>query len=696
MAKFNYKLDETLFPEVWLTWLSSKGRLWMNKGGVRQNYPEWWMDYTEYNMKYHRSNNGKTPYGCGWRNRNCDRVWVEAGSQIYYAYAKYHKDIDRLELAVVQYDTSRGDHMHHWDYAGDRIFIGKDKSVLNEWGMEFSNNTRYVVRRGWSVQSPREMIQVILRSTVNPKVLAEFKKFIGNDYFILGNGASEQIEDAYSIQKWYDSKQKTRTNGKTQKFVDELTKMPLGSIECLSDEFSPRLRDGYYRSDDYIRNIVYFERVNDKWSVLRGLIRENGGDFTEAWRMYLGDDGTSRFASNSNGEWIPSSQQKGWHFNNQYYFANPNEAIEKCNRIKYISPMINEDLNISAIITTLRFSTIEQLYKMGYTRMALSIANSGTPKARLKELFGGYYNDKEKNVLRQIGLTKHQLDVMHDKRDNSSYYSYYNCSEALKRMREALGKDLSSIDNATYDNYFNTFVEMCENFWGMRRIDELDIDKSKFWKNLVRLYSKDRQSARLVGDTLNTYHRLDAPRPEVDWIFDDYSDIVRVHDALTELVNEQERRYRAYWNVSEAERLKRDEEKRKKTDEERKHYEYEDDEFIIRLPKDVNEIVSEGTTQHICIGGYTTRHSRGETNLFFLRRKDAESVPFYAIEMNNAKQIVQIHGFGNKWLGNNPEAIPTVIRWLRKNNIKCDNKILTCTARGYGRTNNYIEMPIVD
>jgi hypothetical protein len=78
-----------------------------------------------------------------------------------------------------------------------------------------------------------------------------------------------------------------------------------------------------------------------------------------------------------------------------------------------------------------------------------------------------------------------------------------------------------------------------------------------------------------------------------------------------------------------------------------------------------------------------------------LRRKDDESTPFYAIEMRD-NNIIQIHGFGNKWLGNNPEAIPTVVRWLRKHNIKCDPKILTCTARGYGRTNEYIPMPIVD
>lgn len=179
-------------------------------------------------------------------------------------------------------------------------------------------------------------------------------------------------------------------------------------------------------------------------------------------------------------------------------------------------------------------------------------------------------------------------------------------------------------------------------------------------------------------------------------MFDSYSDIVRAHDALTALCNEQEAERRAYWNASEAERRRKDDERRKKVDEERRHYEYEDDAFIIRLPKDVNEIVAEGSRQNICIGGYTTRHSRGDTNLFFLRRKDDETVPFYAIEMDTNKRIVQIHGFGNKWLGNDPDAIPTVVRWLRKNGIECDNTILTCTARGYGRTGDYIPMPVVD
>ena len=148
--------------------------------------------------------------------------------------------------------------------------------------------------------------------------------------------------------------------------------------------------------------------------------------------------------------------------------------------------------------------------------------------------------------------------------------------------------------------------------------------------------------------------------------------------------------------LAAAERMKKEEEKRIKLDKERKKYEYEDDNFIIRLPKDGNEIIREGAVQRICIGGYVSRHSLGNTNLFFLRKKSDPDSPFYAIEMNVHNEIVQIHGSCNRWLGCNPEAIPTVVRWLRKNEIKCSDKILTCSSTGYCATHTYVPMPVVD
>lgn len=691
----NYKIDETLLPEVWLTWKSSNGRIWMNKNGKRQSYPEYWMRYRSESdiNKYSRENDGKIPFGNSWATRNNNRLWISAGTKLYYTYVKYHKDIDRLELALVQYDTTRGDHKHEWKYVADRMFFGRDKSVVDENGLRCSG---VVPKPGYYPQNVRNAIQTILRCNAHPKWLEEFHEFLGANYFVMGNGTTEAATELWHITKWYTTTQKTRSKGKAQKVVDKLVETPLGSIEGLAYKYPPKLlRTSIYYGDEYTNNILYFEPINDEWGVLRALIRNNEGEFDEGWRVYLGADGSNVFATLSDKEWISASQHRGWDFNHKYYFANLDEATEKCNRIKYIASTLDKNDGVSIILNTLRFPAIEQLHKMGYKKLASHLARSGTPKADMKEIFGSYYKEKEKNVLRQIGLTKHQLDKYDSiciNRDGS--YSPWR-GNVLKKMRELFGEDLSHIDNATYDKYIEACWAMTDNFWAERYINNLNIDLTRFWRNLVRLADKNSESYRIMSDTLSLYNRLNA-RPDIDWFFDDYSDLVRVHDALNELVSEQERERMAYYNMAEAERRRLDDAKREKVDKERRCYEYEDENFIIRLPKDVNEIISEGSRQSICIGGYTTRHSRGETNLFFLRRKNDPTTPFYAIEMDNSKVIVQIHGFGNKWLGNNPEAIPTVVRWLRKHNIKCDNSILTCTARGYTSNYNYIPMPIVD
>lgn len=691
----NYKLDATLLPEVWLTWFSKDGRVWMDENGKRQNHPESWMFYdreSDINRRY--SNDTRIAHGSNYSTHKSDKLWVNAGSQLMYGYAKYHKDIDRLELAAVKYDTTRGDHKHEWSFVDDRFFIGRDKSIINQNG---ESCTVFNVRPRCTVMHGKDMISSILRLTTNDAFLQEFKNFIGREYFTIGNGTPVNIQYPWQISKWYQSKQKVRTKGKAQQLTDSLVTMPLGEIEHLSYKYRPRTTTTSWGRNDVIANIIYYERINDEWSVLRALVRAQNDEFEERWRVYLNDDGTNRIVAKSDDDWVPSSQPASWYARSRYYFANPNEAEEKCNRIKYILPLFGDQEYdfVDKLITTLRFPEVEQLHKMGHKKMANRIANSSTPKAQIKATFGGYYNDKGNNVLRKIGMTKYQLDEYSKLSGDTRYYR--DTGRVLEVMREIFGNDLSHVDNPTYDKYLEGLNEMLQHIWSTQYIDNLGVDKGRFWKNLIRLGEKNDSVYRLMNDTINAYNRLDpGTHPAIDWMFDSYSDVVRVHNALVELRNEQESERRAYWNMAEAERRRKDDERRQKVDEERKCYEYEDDKFIIRLPKNVNEIVSEGTIQRICIGGYTSRHSKGETNLFFLRRKNDETTPFYAIEMNNQKNIVQIHGFGNKWLGCNPEAIPTVIRWLRKNGIKCSDAILTCKATGYGARNDYVPMPIVD
>lgn len=703
----NYKLDTSLLPEVWITWEKKDGSsIYMNgKDGKRYEHPEDWMRIGHRNWR--DPDDGKVSVGCHWSTQRLPRIWVKSGSNLVYAYAKYHADIDRLELAAVTYDTTRGEYAHEWRFPGHRFFIGKDKSCLLEDGSLYvsGNKTVFKDHCAWS---PKYMIRLLMRQHFNDNIVSEFKKFIGDEYFLIGNGSTVKIEWAWHISKWYESSQKVRGKGKQQKLTDELTAIPLGDISGLGAKYPVKVEHGEYNSTYTMSDIVYFEKINDKWCVLRTLNRRNDNTFCEERRVYICNDGTTRIVSKGqNNVWVPARQTRSRWYRSYQYIANKDDAIAQCPRIKYIMSAANiahEHKEVDFLVSALRFPEIEQMCKMGWHNSAAEISGSNTLKADLKELFGGYYNDKEKTLLRKVCMTKPQLDVYRSlcgEMDAGRNYVSYEWKQALAQMREMFGDDLTSLDVDSFGKYLRACKEYkrFSHYYSGYIMDSmgLHLDNNRFFKNLVRLMGKRSDIFTIVYDTLYAYQRLRGPRRfEIDWYFKDASDAVRAHDAVMELKRLQDEEDAAIYNAAEAERRKKEEERRKKLDKERQAYEYEDDQFIIRLPKDANEIVREGSTQHICIGGYVSRHSMGDTNLFFLRQKSAPETPFYAIEMNNSYSIVQIHGFGNRWLGNNPEAIPTVIRWLRKHGIKCSNEILTCKSIGYGMSREFVPMPVVD
>lgn len=684
----NYKLDTSLLPQVWITWETTKGRFYLNcQTGKKKTTPEPWMYEGRY--RYGRHTDGLIPLGIYWGTKNSDKVWVTSGNTVKYAYAKYHADIDKLEVAVVEMPTTRAEEPHRWQFAGDRFYIGKDKSIVAQNGD--TQLSRYQLYKYHTPYSNIELIRMLLRCATNDNFTNEFKKFIGDNHFIIGNGTSVEITYAWHLQRWYQTSQKARGKGKEQKLTDELVQLPHQNICEFADKLVPKTicRNGYQRT---AKQAVYYERINDEWSVLRAFSVSNSNP-TELWRMYISDDGRNRIVSRNGYNWVPSRQPHCW-WGMYEYLINQNEAIENCNRIKYALTIEAEESEmVQFLMTILRFPEIEQLSKLGYSNLARRIANSNTPKAYIKDEFGGYYKDKEKNLLRKIGLTKPQLD--HYMEFNHDYHS----ARALRTMRSLFGEDLSHMDMDSFKKCFRGCVDIngrCysgfENY-----ANDLQLDKVKLLKNLIRLSAKRCDVYTIFADTLSDYRNLNyGTQPDVDWYFDNISDLVRTHDAIIELKRIQDEERRAMWDMEAAERRKKEEEKRIKMDKERQQYEYEDDEYIIRLPKDLTEIVDEGRIQRICIGGYTSRHALAQTNIFFLRKKDDEETPFYAIEMNNNKVIVQIHGYCNQWLGVHPEAIPTVVRWLRKHEIQCDTKILTCASRGYSATGQYVTMPVVD
>jgi hypothetical protein len=74
---------------------------------------------------------------------------------------------------------------------------------------------------------------------------------------------------------------------------------------------------------------------------------------------------------------------------------------------------------------------------------------------------------------------------------------------------------------------------------------------------------------------------------------------------------------------------------------------------MIKVPNGAEEIIDEGDTLSICVGGYAARHLSGATTILFLRRRRKPNTPFVCIEIDEKdNSIVQIHGYKNEWLGN--------------------------------------------
>ena len=666
-------IDTNILPNIWLTWTTTKAVFYMNCAtGVKQN------DKPDIDFGY------KSGYKC---------MLINSGSRPRFGYAKYHEDLEMLELAEVTIDTTRKEDIKQWCYAGDKYFLKKDKTILDENGKVKTEGFNLSLHH--HSRDFKTFLSWFYRISTAYNV-AEFKKFLGADTYTVGSGRIVDVTHAWHIQEWYKTKQKARSVGKQQKLTNKLVEIPLTEIDIISEKHpvdSVENRNYWSRS-----GIIYFESLTDGWHVLRVLCPDNNNKYVERERMYINDDGTNRIVAPSKDGWFPSKQLRTYGY---YNLVNADEATTKCNRLKYIWPLINEvEKNAirNVLISILRFPEIEQMIRLGYSKAALWITSSNTVRADLKYMFGDYYNDKETTLLRKTGLTKHQLDKYMQVYNSDSYYNG-KCATALKEMRKLFGDGLLHLDNTSFNKYFDGFMQMNISWkrGAFYQLDDMNIDRVKFIKNAFRLGEKHNNIYTVLNDTINAYNRLNTgTHPEINWYFDSYSDVVRAHNAIDELRRAQEAERRAMWDMEYAERLKKEEEKRIKVDEKRKEYEYEDDSYVIRLPKDSNEIIREGNMQHICIGGYTTRHAYGQTNLFFLRRKSDPEAPFYAIEMDSTKRIVQIHGFGNRWLGCNPEAIPTVVRWLRKNGIKCDEKILTCKATGYCSVNEYVPMPVVD
>lgn len=71
---------------------------------------------------------------------------------------------------------------------------------------------------------------------------------------------------------------------------------------------------------------------------------------------------------------------------------------------------------------------------------------------------------------------------------------------------------------------------------------------------------------------------------------------------------------------------------------------FNDGDLLIRIAESADEIILEGKLQHHCVGGYVKKVADGLTNIFFVRKAGSPDEPYYTLELDKSKKIVQCRG----------------------------------------------------
>ena len=375
----------------------------------------------------------------------------------------------------------------------------------------------------------------------------------------------------------------------------------------------------------------------------------------------------------------PVIKQTSWRGDDNYYYCeNPEET--KFSTLKALAIMVKNPM----------YEQLAKSYK------GIQLINTLDPRYQT-EIFGSNLNQKATTVDKWLGLNKYQLGRLISAQYTNDYYTNRT---KIATFRKIVGPNAASLDNQTTDIYINNLARLQDLIAYVYNTPETIAWINQMLPKVIK-HPQVTHNIDLLLDTSRTWRSLDWPRPELPVVA--VSELHRLHDLYTRLLNEQQQQRRAMYAEEARQRAERIQKENKPKLEFRGQPEYDDENYLIRLPKDEDEICKEGMSLHHCVGGYAHEHSIGSTTIMFLRKKSEPDKPFYTIEVEigvadgkvAGLRIRQIHGFGNRWLGNDPEAIPTVVRWLRQNNIECNEAILTSTSTQYGMGSSFIKMPEV-
>lgn len=621
------------------------------------------------------------------------RYWdntVSVKNRYYGFYMRYIEKLDALEISSVILEGNRGKDGEkkkwlfgkEWRGYESRVFIFKGTTTAyNECGEEIGECKKYINT------AVKDHFSHMLAYRCPVTLKGEILKFDSDGKFLSWSGSELDTLYVWNCREWYEKKFIKRT---INKHHTELLSYKL------SDE--PIVPKGDFAFQ------ARFELINDDLAVIRYFsysyiwgtdrIDKKGKPAREYCRLYIDSKGKcSVMGKDSFGNW--KANMKSYYMGKRAIYVNYEEMMT-FKPLKYVLPCFGDKISANEIYNILRHPIIEQLIKAGYSEVAKSITIDNTIAANLKRNFG-VEKEKKVSLYKLLGVNKEFLKLYEEYLSKNKIFTRDVAIE-IKRLYDR--DNISDLSKETLELLFNgigrdsfTWMLPSSNMgiwysWGRGANDHKFTDEEReFILKLCRTEQKHKGAIRIFMDAKRTYWRIsDRNRPGIDLMkFDDYADIGRIHDQLVEIQNREELERQALWDMKEAERLEKINKKFKEMqDERRERFEYEEENFCVRIPKELKDIKTEGMVLGHCVGGYVDRHARGETNILFLRKRNEEDTPFYTIEICG-DSVIQIHGSHNKWLGNDPEAVPFMYRYLTQLNVVFDKSMLLNKGMGYGK-----------
>lgn len=284
-----------------------------------------------------------------------------------------------------------------------------------------------------------------------------------------------------------------------------------------------------------------------------------------------------------------------------------------------------------------RMPSIESMGKMGLLNIAYDLINNrevtpidtGSPAKQL---------GVDRLVLQkfaEINITRYQWYYWRKWKltlnDWDSFVSFINSFDNNMYQLDGAITDVPAIKLDTLTRYLKKQSEV----YGHTRHDAL-----MYWSDYV-------QMATLNGSDLAHNRNLLYPQ-----------NVKAEHDHL--MINKDELKNRRYENdiKSRAKLLKK--------------LEFEDDNFIIVPLGSVVEFAKESNVLNHCVKTYIERCSKGETNIFGLRKKDDPETPYFTVNISNSGDLIQNRGkhncdppkkvkaFVKKWLNRVKKELETM------------------------------------